>query len=415
MYPNYFFKRIDNDKYDIIEFCRKIVQIPSENPPGDTREIVHFLSSFFINKGIPFKVYAPQDRMPNIVSNIKGRKKGRRLILNGHLDTYPVGDIESWTKNPFGGDIVGDKIYGRGVSDMKAGVTAIIMAFLYLFENREQFDGEVTLTLVSDEETGGKWGICWLLDNVPEVKGDAVINGEPSGGDLINFAEKGQIWMEVISLGKGAHGAYTHLGINAIMNLYNFLTDLKLLEKIKPIPNEISKIIEQGRDVVDEVKGLGATDILGKITVNVGTISGGLKLNLVPDFCKAEVDIRLPQGISTSKVISEIEKIKYQHKSIEYKIIHVKEPNYTDPNHEILKFTLKNAELVRGKRIFLSSGIGATDCRHFRLKGIPCSVYGPRAYQMGGTDEFVTLRDLIDTVKVHTLTAFEYLGGLEKN
>jgi len=89
------------------------------------------------------------------------------------------------------------------------------------------------------------------------------------------------------------------------------------------------------------------------------------------------------------------------------------DPNYTPIDHEIIRLTLKNAETVRGQRVFPTSGIGATDCRHFRLRGIPCSVYGPRSYQMGAPDEFITAQDLIDIVKVHTLTAFDYLEWLD--
>lgn len=406
-------KRIDNDEKEIISLCSNLVRIPSENPPGDTRKLVEFVASFLKEKGVEPQIYAPQAGMPNIVARVQGKEKGRRLVFNGHLDTYPAGDPGLWKRNPFSGQAEDGKLFGRGVSDMKAGDTASITAFLYLAEHRERLKGEVVLTLVSDEETGGEWGICWLLDHVPEVRGNAVLNGEPSDCDLLNFAEKGQIWMKVSSRGKAAHGAYTHMGFNAIQNLNRFLIELAGLEKLKVTSDQISAVLREGREVVDAAKGEGATDVLGRITVNVGTISGGLKLNLVPDYCEAEVDIRPPQGSRTADILREIEAIRAGYQGIECKIIHMKEPNYTSLDEEIIKLTLKNAEKVRGHRIYPSSGIGATDCRHFRLRGIPCAVYGPRSYQMGAPDEYVTIKDLIDTVKVHMLTSFEYLEWLE--
>jgi succinyl-diaminopimelate desuccinylase len=406
-------KKIDSEREVIIDLCRRIVQIPSENPPGDTQDLVRFLVSFLKDRGLDCQVYAPKNHMPNLVARIQGKEKGKRLVFNGHLDTYPAGDPNLWKRNPFSGDSEDGKIFGRGVSDMKGGDTASIMTFLYLAEYRHQMKGEVVLTLVSDEETGGEWGICWLLDHIPEVHGDAVLNGEPSACDLVNFAEKGQIWMEVVSRGKGAHGAYTHLGFNAIKNLYHFLYDLEKLEGLRVVPDEILQVLREGREIVDEAKGNGATEVLGRVTVNMGTISGGLKLNLVADMCKAEVDIRPPQGATSDSILSEIEAIRSRYQGIEYKILHRKEPNYTSLGHEIIRLTLKNAEAVRGRRVFPSSGLGATDCRHFRLKGIPCSVYGPRSYQMGAPDEFITVKDLMDTVKVHTLTSFDFLEWLD--
>ena len=127
------------------------------------------------------------------------------------------------------------------------------------------------------------------------------------------------------------------------------------------------------------------------MAVNIGTISGSLELNLVADDCKAEVDIRPPQGATTASILSEIEVIRSRYQGIEYKTLQLQEPNYTSLEQEIIRLTLENAEAIRGRRIFPSSGIGATDCRHFRLKGIPWSVCGPQSYPMGASDEFIMI------------------------
>ncbi|MCX5839593.1 MAG: ArgE/DapE family deacylase [Deltaproteobacteria bacterium] len=403
-------KRIESDKERILNLCKKLVQIPSENPPGDTQAIVKFLGTLFQEKGLPYEIYAPQAHMPNFVARLQGKEGGRRLVLNGHLDTFPTGDREAWTHDPFGGCLEDGKIFGRGVSDMKGGDVASLMSFFYLAEQRERVRGEVVLTLVSDEETGGEWGTAWLLDHVPEVRGDAVINGEPGSCELVHFAEKGLVWIEVISRGKAASAAYPHFGSNAIEHLYHFLHDLEKLEILQASTEEISRIQEEGEEAVDAIKGRGATEILKLVTVNVGTIAGGLKCNLIPDFCRAEVDIRFPHGVCSSDIFLRIETIRSKYPGIEYKVNQVAEPNYTPIDQQIVQLVKKNAESVRGHRIYLSGGMNGTDCRHFRNRGIPACMYGPRNYQLGGTDEYIYVQDLMDAVKVHTLTAFDFLS-----
>lgn len=409
MHREVLLKRMESDKESIVDLCTKLIQIPSENPPGDTRNIVNFVSSLFKEKGIEYNIYAPQPLMPNLVAIIRGKKSGRRFVFNGHLDTFPSGDSTAWTRFPFSGTVKEGKIFGRGASDMKGGDVASIMAFLYLAENIDRMKGEAVLTLVSDEETGGEWGTAWLLDHVPEVRGDAVINGEPGSCDLVHFAEKGLIWLKVTSRGKAASAAYPHFGSNAIKNLNHFLKDLETLENLQAATEEISRIQEKSRETVDKIKGDGATKILNRVTLNVGTISGGLKCNLIPDSCRAEVDIRFPHGARSSDILSKIEAIRSRYSDMEYEIVQVAEPNYTPVDQEIIQLVSKNAEIVRGHRPFLSCGMNSTDCRHFRYKGIPACLYGPRFYQLGAADEYITIQDLMDTVKVHTLTAFDFL------
>lgn len=403
-------KRIDSDKDRIIKLCTSLIKIPSENPPGNTQAIVKYLSSIFEQRGYTYQIYSPQADMPNFVARIKGRNAGKRLVLNGHLDTFPAGNRSAWKHDPFGESVEDGKIFGRGASDMKGGDVASLMTFFYLAEQRGDLKGEVILTLVSDEETGGKWGAEWLLDHVPEVRGDAVINGEPGSCELVHFAEKGLIWIEISSLGKSASAAYPHFGSNAIESLYHFLLDLEKLETIEARASDILQIQEEGKKIVDAIKGEGATHILNHVTVNTGKISGGVKCNLIADFCKAEVDIRFPHGIRSSEIFLEIEVIRAKYPGITYEVNQVAEPNYTPIDREIVQLMKNNAESVRGHQIHFSGGMNGTDCRHFRYREIPACMYGPRNYQLGASDEYIYVQDLIDTVKVHTLTAFDFLS-----
>lgn len=403
-------KIIDDNQDKITQFCADIVRISSENPPGDTTQLVDFIARYLEAEGLDYKIHAPREKMPNIVGHLKGASEGRRLVYNGHLDTYPCGEADRWRHGPLSGAIVDGNIYGRGASDMKGGCTASIMALTFLSRLTHLFKGEIVLTLVSDEETGGKWGTVWLLDNVPLVTGDAMLNGEPTSTAQISFAEKGRIFLEVNAKGVGAHGAYIHMGDNAIRKMMLFLADLEQVVNLDIVrPSDVARVLEEGRSIVDRMKGPGATDVLMGITYNIGTISGGWMVNMVPEGCKAEVDIRLPQGAGCDQMLAEIDTHVARHPGISYRIIQAMEPNYTPPDHEICLTLQKNAEIARKTEVIRNSGIGGSDAKHFRQRGIPCALYGPTSYNMAGTDEHITVEDLLVATKAHALASLEYL------
>jgi succinyl-diaminopimelate desuccinylase len=165
--------------------------------------------------GSPYQVIAPNETMPNIVANFTAGEPGRHLALNGHIDVFPVGSGEGWTRDPWGGELVDGKIYGRGACDMKAGTTASLFTFLYLHEMREHLRGQLTLSDVSDEETFGPWGARYLFEHHPEVIGDCCLNAEPGSPLTLRFGEKGKLWLKFSIRTAGAHGAYTHMSRSA--------------------------------------------------------------------------------------------------------------------------------------------------------------------------------------------------------
>ncbi len=208
--------RVEADRGMLVGFLRGFLRARSPNPPGDTVEATRYITDFLEAKGVTFDVLGPDPEKPNVVSSFDSPVEGKRLILNGHIDVFPVGNEEGWSHDPWGGELVDGKIYGRGACDMKAGTTASIYTYLVLHELREQLKGSVTLTAVSDEETGGALGAGWLIENVPETLGDCCINGEPSSPYTIRFGEKGIMWLRVRVQSKGGHGAYPHLSVNPI-------------------------------------------------------------------------------------------------------------------------------------------------------------------------------------------------------
>jgi len=142
-------KAIADREDEWLGLVAELVRRPSVNPPGDTRAAAAFVVDYLAKRGHPSEVVAPQQTMPNVLASLENGP-GRHLILNGHLDTFPVGDPALWERDPFSGEVADGKIFGRGVSDMKAGVAASIAAFCLLAERREAWKGKVTLAAVAD-------------------------------------------------------------------------------------------------------------------------------------------------------------------------------------------------------------------------------------------------------------------------
>ena len=177
-------------------FLQTFVQHRSPNPPGDTRDAAEFITSFLEQRGLPYRIISPHPEMPNIVGSFDCAHPGRHLVLNGHIDVFPVADDGAgWSRDPWGGQLVDGKIYGRGVADMKAGTTASIFTYAYLHGVKDGLKGRLTLTAVSDEETFGPYGARYLMEHHPEVHGDALLNGEPSSPFSVRFGEKGPLWL----------------------------------------------------------------------------------------------------------------------------------------------------------------------------------------------------------------------------
>ena len=278
-------KWIDDDRDTIVGFLCDFVRAKSPNPPGDTTLAAAHVTRFLEAKKLPFRVIAPQPTMPNIVGAFDTGRPGHHLVLNGHMDVFPV-DPTGWTVDPWGGELIGEKIFGRGACDMKCGTTASLFTFLYLHELRHTLHGRLTLSVVSDEETFGPWGARYLVEHHPEILGDCCLNGEPSSRHTVRFGEKGPLWLRFHVRTPGAHGAYTHASASAVGITAQVIGELHRLEDIAPprISN-LSAALDQAADVLDTAYGPGAARIIQRVTVNPGLIQGGLKVNMVASEC----------------------------------------------------------------------------------------------------------------------------------
>ena len=199
------------------------------------------------------------------------------------------------------------RIYGRGACDMKAGVAALVLAFVTLAEFREAWRGELVLTLVGDEETGGRWGTQYLLANVEEAMGDAMLNADTGPPQVVRIGEKGNVWVELEATGVANHAAHVHLGRNAVDALVDALGAARGLEDLTPsLPEAVERTIAEAKAVSEAVSGQGEAATLRRITVNTGRIEGGTGVNTIPDRARALCDIRIPPEVTMDHVRAEL-------------------------------------------------------------------------------------------------------------
>lgn len=407
-----FAARVESRREELIELCRALVRIDSQNPPGNTDPLAATIEARLATvPGIECRRVVAKEPAVNLVVRINGASPGRRLVFNGHLDTFPVGDA-TWSLPPLGGELRDGRIYGRGACDMKAGVAASVLACMTLAEFRDTWNGEVVLALVGDEETGGTWGTQYLLANVDEAVGDAMINGDAGSPRVARIGEKGNVWLEVEARGVANHGAHVHLGVNAIDVLSRAVDRVRgLADEPVELPATIANTIEAAAPISEPISGAGESDTLCRITVNVGRIEGGININTIPDSARALVDIRLPPGITVAEVQSRIAAALDPLPDINWQILSSCEPNWTEPGHEIVRLTAKNARAVTGRDVAVNLRPGFSDARFYRQAGVPSIVYGAAAHNMGGADEYADVEDLYAVFVVHAMTAFDYLSA----
>jgi succinyl-diaminopimelate desuccinylase len=397
----------------LVDTTRALVQMGSPNPPGDTSAVADIAQATLAAiPGIEMRRFEPQPGVVSLLARLRGRRPGRRLIFNGHLDTFPIGDAAGWTLPPLSGAVCDGKIYGRGVSDMKGGVACSILAASLLAAHDQAWDGELVLTLAGDEETMGSLGTGHLLANVPEAHGDANICGDVGSPAVLRFGEKGLLWIVVEARGVAAHGAHVNKGVNAIDRLRTALDRVKELERLPAVaPGVVANAIAEASSISEPISGAGETDILQRVTVNIGTIAGGASPNLVPRRAVAEIDIRLPVGVTTDLLQHTLDARLGALEGVSWRILRRFEPSFTDPGHEIVVRVREAAREVLGTTPAVNMRVGGSDSRWYRMHGVPTVVYGLTPFNMGATDEYILVEELRAVAKVHTLAAFDFLSA----
>ena len=379
------FKRIKED--DLVKLTQSLVRIPSVNPPGDEQILAELIHSELQSYGFSSRLVEIAPKRANVVASYQGRRAGKTILLNCHMDVVPAGDVSSWKYDPFSATLEEGRIFGRGSVDMKGGLAASVVAARAFIETRgNDFSGKIILTGVIDEEDAGLGTKSLVEDG---IRADMAIIAEPTDG-MIYRAHKGVLWFEITTRGVSLHSSQVKTGrtVNAIH---------KMTKVVNALENYLSEL-EKRKDT-----------LVGNPTISVGMIRGGTKTNVVADSCTITVDRRLLPNENPKQALNEIRKIlsdlskKDKKLQIETRVVLEREGAIVEPNEEIVKVTRDAAREVTGKAPRVTGCIATTDMAFLVNRGkIPTVVYGPGSLEQAHVaNEFVEVKELVKAAKVY--------------
>lgn len=405
---------MDERQDDLLKLCSDMIKIPSVNPPGDVSVIVRYITNYLKEHGIAFDIVGENEDRPNILARY-GTPGGKTVVFNGHCDVVPVGVEEKWAFPPFSGEIKDGVMLGRGTSDMKCGMGAFLFAVAMLADAGVKLSGDVLMTIVPDEETGGAYGTQWLFEH-GYIKGDWGIVAEPTGMDNIEVGQKGTMGMNLYATGTTAHGSLSpYVGENAIDKLVRLLPMMYELRDIHgDYEGEIAEVMEISKKKAKAVqKAEGVENIMDHVTVNFGTIQGGVKRNVVADSAMAELDVRVPIGVNHEDVIDKVNEI-IARAGIEGVMATYDNPrggnfvSVKDPIVETVRDCIKellNIDLITAYQW------ASSDTRYFREAGISTIQYGPSNTEgIHNYNETVDVADIITAAKVYAAIILSLVG-----
>lgn len=251
---------------DAVELTRQLVGIDSVNPPGVEADCARLVAGLLEAAGFAVTCPAYAPRRTCVVATLDGTDSEPPLALSGHLDTVPFGS-QPWRSDPLGGEIADGRLYGRGSSDMKSGVAALVASAAEVARAGPMRRGLVVV-LSAGEETGCD-GVRFLADGgAPLPQASGLIVAEPTS-NRIAVGHKGALWLKGAVRGVTAHGSMPEHGDNAIYKAAGM----------------VARIAEYRFGIVED-------PILGLPTLNVGTFAGGANINSVPDRAEFTIDIR---------------------------------------------------------------------------------------------------------------------------
>ncbi|MCM3379580.1 ArgE/DapE family deacylase [Bacillus sp. FSL K6-6483] len=405
---------VEENKQELIDLVCSLIQINTENPPGDTTEISRFIADYLGKDGIDVTWHQSNEQMYNLIASI-GEEGGKELIYCGHTDVVPAGDRDKWSFDPFSGIVEDGWILGRGASDMKAGLGGLLFATALLKRMGVKLPGKLTLAIVPDEETGGEYGVPWLLER-GLIKGDGCLIAEPSSRLHPTIGQKGSCWFKLDVYGEAGHGSLSPLaGRNAITDAIKAIAAIRTVFDIDvDIPEEVKPLLAVSRKYMEEVEVEREKykEILEKISVNIGTIHGGTKSNVIPDTCTVEVDCRLPFGITQKEVYAYIE-ARLNELGIDYAITPFgfrSNANHTPATDPVCTAIINNISYVTKEEAYGVMQWASSDARHFRDHHIPVLQYGP-AYlpSIHNFDEKVKVEDVVLCAKVYVAAVIDFL------
>lgn len=336
-------------KKRLIRLTRQLIKINSENPGGNESMIAGFVKFYLHKLGVDAKIYEFRKGRSNVIAYLRGRDKKYSLLITPHLDTVPAG--KNWDFSPFSGALRGGRIYGLGATDCKGNLAVGLETINSLVEDRAVLDYNLIFAATANEESGSDFGLVTLLDKAI-VKPDVALVLDSEEFEVI-VAQKGLMHLKVNLEGIKAHGAYPQKGINAINNAVDILHELKARSP-----------------AYKKNKYLNAP------TMNIGTIKGGDKVNVVADWCEFELDFRFLPGESHEKILTELKQIiKKYAKKFKIEISGLQNGYSINETHPLVRNFVAALKKLKIKHTICGSE-GATTITFFQDKNIPAIATG---------------------------------------
>ncbi len=380
---------IEEDK--VVGLCREIIRIRTVNPPGDECALAEYVSGTLNDAGLKVELLRHDRTRASLLASIKGAGRVPALVYNGHLDTVPLG-AEVWKHDPFSADIADGRIWGRGASDMKSGLAAMIAAGQAIAGARLPLQGDLILAFTAGEEADslGAKTVAARPDLGP-IR--AVVIPEPSLNDVY-IAEKGALWLELTTYGKTAHGAMPDLGKNAVLMMMDLLQTIRKMA----IPFQ-------------------EHPLLGGFSMSINTISGGMKTNVVPDRCAVTIDMRTVPGQDHPSILKEIQAVigGFAARDSDFRAsvsaVNDRIPVETSPEEPAVQTFMDVLGAVTGKRPVPRGVPYYTDASTlvpaFKAPMIICGPGDPgMAHQ---PNEYVEIERLVESAKILTMAAGKFL------
>ncbi len=256
---------------DVVEMTQRLVRAQSVNPGQNTGLVAQILAEPLESAGFRLSWKETPGKGVNLTAVLQGEAARLPICFTGHMDTVPLGE-RPWSVDPFGGEIRDGKLYGRGASDMKSGLAAMIAAGIDLCSAPRRA-ADLIMIFTAGEETGCEGARDLAKSGVLPAGAGAMVVGEPTDCRPL-LGHKGGLWLRADFFGRSAHGSMPEAGDNAVYKAARAALALEnFMATYPPHPQ------------------------LGNPTLNVGTIGGGGKINMVPDAAFLEMDMRTVPGL----------------------------------------------------------------------------------------------------------------------
>jgi succinyl-diaminopimelate desuccinylase len=362
-------------RVDAVSLTKSLLRFDTVNPPGCERDCARHAGGLLKEWGFRVEYHEYEDRRTQVIARAGGTREHKPLCLTGHLDVVPLG-ARAWTKDPFKGETDGDRLYGRGSSDMKAGVAAMLLACKTLAKKLQGTPG-VVVVLTAGEEAG-----CIGSRELAQAgllgKAGALVVGEPSSNYPF-VGHKGSLKFHARFRGVSAHGSMPHLGVNAIYKAARAIPGLAGFDfEAQPHP------------------------VMGGPTLNVGTIEGGSSVNAVPDSASIGVDIRTVPGMRHDLLLKRIHGVIGEEAELD--VFSDLPPVWTEPQQEWVQRVFEICKPYVGEAPEARTAPYMTDAANLlkAYAGAPAVVLGPGEAAMAHqTDEYCSMERIREAVAIY--------------